>query len=221
MPVPVYDALTTDYAGGSSFSWSHTCTGSDRGLLVGVMAWQNTSEVVSSITYNSVALSKEISLDPGSRSGDGHFVEIWSLANPASGSNTIAVTMSASTTCVSAGVSFTNVLQSDPCGDTSSAVETATGTAVTVDVTSDSNAIVVDFVAWWEVTDAAATVGAGQTQRLNSQGSGGTSGAVSTEGGAGTVTMSWTLGAAAAWATAGVSVNGTVATGAPIAWIKA
>ena len=69
---------------GNSFTFSHTCTGSNRILHVFVTG---EDVVIDSVTYNSVALTKikEVILASASRSS------IWELVNPASGANTVAV----------------------------------------------------------------------------------------------------------------------------------
>ncbi len=76
----------------------------------------------------------------------------------------------------------------------------------TVDVTSASDEVVVDVVGARNA--ASLTVGAGQTQRWN-LGVGVIDGGGSSESGAATVTMSWTLSDTFEWAIAGVSLKPT------------
>lgn len=88
----------------STYSWSHTTTGTNRGLLVFVSIFA--SGTVTGITYNGVAMTFVRSDANGvSRS------EVWRLENPASGSNTVAVTLSASLTSIASAVSYFGVNQ--------------------------------------------------------------------------------------------------------------
>jgi hypothetical protein len=74
----------------SSFSWSHTCTGSNLMLVVSVMS--NTAADPTGITYNGVAMTKGKTGTDANRN-----CSIWYLANPATGANTVAVTWAGST----------------------------------------------------------------------------------------------------------------------------
>lgn len=192
-------------AASSSYSWSHTCTGADRYLVVGV-AMLSLAQTVSSITYNSVNLTLigvRASISGAAR------VELWGLTAPTTGSNTIAVTLSGSIASASIATSLTAVHQTSPIEAFNSAQATNVGAAdATVDVTTvASNDWIIDIIA---TDDTAITVGSGQTQRGNVTGLGG-SGAMSTEGpkaSAGAVTMSWTdVGALATWATGAVAIR--------------
>lgn len=81
-------------AGLSAQSWSHTCSGSDRCLLVGVTIYHSAARTVSGITYNGVALTKIAGIT-AALEGNQQDCELWYLANPTSGTNTITVTLSA------------------------------------------------------------------------------------------------------------------------------
>lgn len=204
----VFDAASnsTYKTAASTYSWSHTCTGSDRYLTVGISMLSVAGSSVSSITYNGVALSlikAQASVSGAVRA------ELWGLTAPASGSNTIVVTLSASLDSIGGAVSFTGVHQVSPYEGANSATATNVGAAdATVDVTTVSvNDVCVDVVA---TDDTAITVGAGQISRNNVTGTLG-SGAMSTEGPknpAGAVTMSWTaVGALATWSIASVALR--------------
>ncbi len=96
----------------STYSWSHTCTGSNRFLAVDV-GILSAGQTVTGITYNGVALSLVSGAAISTVTSLGR-VECWGLANPASGSNTIAVTLSGSSNSVGEAVSYTNVHQTSP-----------------------------------------------------------------------------------------------------------
>ena len=81
-----FDATTSSGAGGSSQTWSHTCTGSN--LLLVVQTYSRTgASSVSGITYNGVALAKIDALNSG-----GVILETWYLIAPATGAHNVVVT---------------------------------------------------------------------------------------------------------------------------------
>lgn len=208
MARPVIENTSFAEGDGSSFSYSHTCSGTNRGMVVGLMRWNNSGETFSSATYNSVNLTQD-SIDELS-SGDGHRVSFLSLIDPASGSNTVAVAYSATTSMQLQTHSLNNCNQTTMIGNVPSAVAATANTAPTTDVSTDSatNDLVVDFLAYW-VSGGSASVGSGQTEEFNRT-TGPTYGAGSREDGTGgTVTMSWTLGVAAAWAIIAGNIFGT------------
>lgn len=161
---------------------------------------------VSNITYNGVNLSlikAQASVSGAVRA------ELWGLAAPATGSNTIVVTLSAALDSIGGAISFTGDHQTSPTEGAASATATNVGAAdATVDVTTVAdNDVCVDVVA---TSDTAITVGAGQTSRNNVTGALG-SGAMSSEGPktpAGAVTMSWTnIDALKTWTTVAVGLR--------------
>jgi hypothetical protein len=97
---------------GSSFSWSHTCTGANLILvvMVGIIDTSGTPASVSGITYNGVSLTK-IRRDIGANA---NFSEMWYLIAPATGANTVAVTLTSTPAQAAGGgsVSLTGVSQS-------------------------------------------------------------------------------------------------------------
>jgi hypothetical protein len=191
-------------AASSGYSWSHTCTGTDKYLVVGV-AMLSIVQSVTGITYNSIPL---VFLGArGSITGSAR-VELWGIANPTSGANNISVTLSGSIASTGQASSYTQVQQISSTEAFNSNQATNVGAAdATVDVTTVTNgAYVVDIVA---TDDTAITVGAGQTQTGNVTGLGG-SGAMSYESKptAGVVTMSWTdIGALSTWAIASIALR--------------
>lgn len=78
----------TNGAGSSSLNRSHTCSGSDRILWVGVATASGASVPVTGVTYNSVAMTKVTSIVPQSNWD----LSLWYLAAPATGTNTITAT---------------------------------------------------------------------------------------------------------------------------------
>ncbi len=190
----------------STYSWNHTCGGTDRYLRVGISMLSVAGSSVSSITYNGVALSllrAKASVSGAVRA------ELWELVAPAIGTHSIAVTLSASLDSIGTAISLNGVHQTSPSEGAADATATNVGAAdATVNVTTVAdNDWVSDIVA---SDDTAITVGAGQTQRVNVTGTLG-SGALSTEGPktpAGSVTMSWAnVGALATWTIVAAAVR--------------
>lgn len=196
-------------AASSSYSWSHTCTGNDRYLVVGI-SMLSLAQTVSGITYNSIAmtlLGSRNSITGACR------VELWGLLAPSLGTNTIAVTLTGAIASAGNASSYTRVHQTSPIEGFNSAQATNVGAAdATVNVTTVAdNDWCVDVIA---TDDGSITVGAGQTQAGNVTGAGG-SGAMSYEGPktpAGSVTMSWTgVGALATWSIGSIALRPTQA----------
>lgn len=199
----------------ASYSWSHTCTGSNRYLRVSVSMLSVGGSSVTGITYNSVALTFLGAVSSGAGAVR---VEMWGLAAPATGSNTIAVTLSAALDSIAGADSFTYVHQTTSTEGFATATALNGGAAdATVNVTTTADLdLVVDAVA---TSDTAITVGSGQTQTWNVTGTLG-SGAGSQEGlktPAGSVTMSWTnVGAAQTWSIAAIALRPITASSADI-----
>lgn len=201
-----FDAITNTNSTGftsTAFTFSHTTSGSDRGLIVCV-ANDNTIDQTFTATYNGVSMT-QVSTQVYGASVPPR-VTVFRLENPATGTNDVVLTPSDNTTFGVAAISFTGVHQTTM---TDTAV-TATGstTPITVDVTGSSDGMVIDCAAT-DITGlvAVATVGAGQTSRFNPATSSSYVNAYgSTETGAGAVTMSWAIDQNVPWTTIGVNI---------------
>lgn len=190
-------------AASASYSWSHTCTGNNRFLAVDV-ALLSVGQTVTGITYNGVAMTLIGAQTTVSSVGR---VESWGLANPASGTNTIEVTLSGSIASAGCAVSYSGVQQTSPYANFNSAQATNVGAAdATVNVTTAETG------SW--VHGALATddgnVTAEQTARNEVNGAGG-SGADQDSNGpvaAGSTETSWTdVAALATWAIGGYELR--------------
>lgn len=188
-----FDATSNsgEKSGVSSFTWSHTTSGSDTLLFIGVIMDDNNVNHmdVSSATYNSVSMTS-IRRDVQTAYNDSA-TEILYLKAPTAGANTVAVTLVGSNFGAKGGaITLTGVDQTTPLDANNGANGNSASASVAVTTVAD-NAWVLDTVGGWSPF----TVGAGQTQRWNIIGTY-TDGAGSTEGPktpAGSVTMSWTL----------------------------
>ena len=206
MAVAVDGASSAQTAGVdvNTLSWtSHTIAGADRLLVVNVSI-EETVESVLSVTYGLAALTFK-----GSQAGAGSFakIETWFLIAPATGTGTILITLAAAglSDMVGGAVSFTGVHQTTPLGAFFGA--TATSTAPSVTVTDGvSGDMIIDGVAVDSGTQTA-TVGAGQTERWNRLISGNVMGLGSTEAGAASVVMDWSLSVSRVWAAGAVAVK--------------
>lgn len=189
------DATSTaiDSVADTTFSWSHTCTGTERVLIVTVNI--NGTMVVNSVTYNSVPLTFIGGVNNVVRG------EIWYLIAPDTGANTILVTLASGAQKIGGAQSYTGASQVTPIGTFVSA--TGSSTAPTVNVTTAVGEGCIDVLS----TAATATVGAGQTQIYNSVTAAGLRGCASTEPSLSSpITMSWTLGTSTVWAIGAVNV---------------
>ena len=196
-----FDA-TSNSTGGSvtSVTWSHTTSGADRALIVGVSFWNGSTESITGVTYAGTAMTSIGSaLSPNNERA-----QQWKLSNPATGANNVVVSFSSVVDAACGAVSFTGARQTTASLTGTQATATGTSTAPSVNVSSAPGEIVVDTLSS-DVGDPD-TVGAGQTERWNAS-SPEADGAGSTEAGAATVTMSWTLGASVPWALVGVGVK--------------
>jgi hypothetical protein len=103
-----YDTVTgtaSPNTGGGPITFSHTCSGSNRALIVYVSSVD--SNVPATVTYNGVSMTRIVI------SGGSEPTSLWFLANPASGSNTVSVSWSGTFKYVRAGaISYTGVKQS-------------------------------------------------------------------------------------------------------------
>ena len=195
----------------NSITLSHTCTGNERLLLIGIGIFETTTRpTVTACEYPSgtPCLKKWDFAAPDATSSH----ELWYLPNPSPGANLISVTFSGTITeGVMGGASFTGVDQTTPLGTEQTASGSST-TATVSNIASASDELVVDFLfAIW----AAATQETAQTSRWQQDHSGGfVTGGMSTKGGAALVSMSWneqTSSGFTEWGIGGVSIKPSAA----------
>lgn len=79
-------------SGASSVSYTHTTAGSNLVLFMGAANYSGIARTVSGITYNSVAATKANGIT-AALEGNNQDAELWYLDSPATGSNTVAVTL--------------------------------------------------------------------------------------------------------------------------------
>lgn len=195
-------------ASGTSLTVSHTCTGSDLCLYVGVATFQGSNPAFSAITsatYNGVPLTELGTFNYGT--GGVQRVTLLRLVAPATGANDIVVSTAPNTCEIVVGAcSFTGVHQSTPDGTPAGHGDSSVAASISDDVSSDVGELVVDIVGAFN--PGTLSDGAGQTERLNfNNGAGVDSIGMSTEPGAATVTMSWDFTTNRAGGHIGVSIK--------------
>lgn len=96
---------------GTSSTWSHTCTGSDRILFVNlfgdVQSVDNSGNAFTNVTYNGVALTE---IGRQYVTGD-RWTYLCYLINPSTGANNVVITFSQSVAIKGAAVSYTGAKQ--------------------------------------------------------------------------------------------------------------
>lgn len=109
-----FDASSQDarYSTGTTLTFSHTCTGSDRFLWVYVYTYKAGSGAsISGVTYNGVAMTE---LESYQKAQNEIYCQAFYLANPASGANDIVVTHVLAPYCWALASSYTGVDQTTP-----------------------------------------------------------------------------------------------------------
>lgn len=202
---------------GTLLSFAHTCTGSDRVLIVtaGALGFPPAA-AITGITYAGVAMTQAWSVAHTQVDSLEMVSEGWYLIAPATGSNNVVVSFNSADELWASATSFTGADQSVPLG--TPVTGQAASVTPSVTVSSAPGEIVIDGLRAGQPT---ITVGAGQTSRneqenINFSSAGGSS----TEPGAASVTMSWSLGAGGYgnfWALGAVAVkpvSGSIGLGA-------
>lgn len=181
-------------SGTGNITFNHTVTGSNTYILCTVPL--NNAISVSALTYNGTTLAQ---LGTSTMSGV-QTVEQWGLKSPSTGTNTVSITTTGTTTSWDVScMSFTGVDQTTPTGTT--VTNNGSATTITVTCSSAADGMVVDGFSL-DASDTI-TVGAGQTQAANRvfPTAGSNTGASSYQAGAASVVMDWTGNAStAAWA---------------------
>ncbi len=124
-------------SGVSSYTYSHTCTGSNLCLIVAV--YDRSGDTTTGVTYNGVAMSQ---LKKATVPTQGFEVYLYGLINPATGAHNVVISRSGSTSTITGlSVSYTGVKQSG-LPDAS-----ASGTATTQTITTSLTTVAGNTVA--------------------------------------------------------------------------
>ncbi|MFB3048641.1 MAG: hypothetical protein ACE1Z9_00685, partial [Acidimicrobiia bacterium] len=201
-------ASTGTTVGGTSMTISHTTSGTDRLMLVGVSFGLGSGETVSEVRYNGDLLNFE-----GARNGPGNDsrIEIWSRLAPDTGTHNVVVTLSAgSHDGATAGVmTFTEVDQATPLGTFASNAGDSTSASTTV--SSAVGELVFGVLAVDDTINRDLVPGAGQSPERWDIHADSANGGGSTEEGAPSVVTSWSWSPVADdWAVGGISIKPAV-----------
>jgi hypothetical protein len=178
-----------DLSNQTTASWSHTTSGSNRYLVVGLSGWDDASSLTDvNVSYAGVPMTKL----GGEQTGGNNNAVLWGLVNPASGDNTVSITnVPAGFAELGGGsVSFSGVNQSIPVGTLVSSQ------GQTADLSLSSGDIGIDvFYAGGDGSNGRTQPipGANETVRINQS----TNAAakwhmMGTETGSGNTTLDWT-----------------------------
>lgn len=206
------DAISSVHGTGSSLTFAHTCSGSNR-LLVVWVSYFDSADAPTGATYNGVAMTAI----PSSTAANGNYkIAGFYLIAPATGTNNIVVSFSGAMSDMGAGaVSFTDADQTTPLGTAVTA--TGTNTTPSVTVTTSAGEIVVDGLVI--VHGGTLTVDGSQIQRWNSIASNGFqkyAGSTETAAGAST-SMDWNNSSSQQWAIGAVPIKPVSAGGGTVA----
>ena len=170
-------------------SWSHTVSGANRLLLVGVVT--ESSRTVTA-TWKGTEAFTHVTSSPQGTSGS-RYAYLLYLKNPTTGTGTIQVNLNSSDNLKAGAVSLKEVNQTTTFG-TTVFVNTSGTTVTTGAIASESTGMIVDVVAAAS-NYIASTPGAGQTAFWNTiAGTTNPSGAGSYKTGQTSTTMSWSWG---------------------------
>jgi hypothetical protein len=203
-----FDAVGPSSAGTSSLantalSWSHTCTGSNLCLIVGVGLGANPDTALSmTATYNGVAMTSLGVVHSGGSNGG--IAQLWRLVAPATGAHTVAIAAAGGTPISLEGgsVSYTGVNQTTPVGTPVTASSQTGAPSVTVTGTTAGNMVAGVAVNGNNLT-ASGNTGRWLVNASTGSAAGNAAGADAAAGGS--VALSWTA-TADWWATIGVEL---------------
>jgi hypothetical protein len=192
----------------SNLTWTHVLASVSNGILIVGISFRDGNVVANSViaTFGATpfSLTRIGFVNTG---GNQNRTEMWYLLAPPTGTASITVAMSQSKIIAAASNLFSGVNQTTPLGTFASALGSSTSASVAV--TSAGCQIVVDTVT--ANGDAVSLIsGALQTPRWNvfsGAGGGDVGSAGSTEPGATSTTMSWTLGVSKPWSIGAVPLR--------------
>lgn len=185
-----YDSSSGSETGsGTSLSYSHNCSGSNRFLKVDI--WHSAGiSSITSVTYNGTAMTQLASVTGNTYT--------YYLINPDSGNNTVAISANATGSILSYSASYTGVKQTSPIDS-----QSTTGNGSVLDTTVTGTTTVVASNCWllgWGViqqSSGSANISSDRTDRqAGNRGGYNTITATSDSNGTvstGTQSMTWTI----------------------------
>jgi predicted aconitase with swiveling domain len=177
---PTFNAQSSNSADSTTVSVSHTASGTDRCVVIGV--YQGTDHTITAISYGA---------QTPTLIGTQNRLSLYGLVNPNTGAQTVGVTSNQTGGIFIGVVSYTGCAQTSTYGTPVTATTSETTSISAVDVTSATGALVVDVAVMINTEQAADGT---QTERISQDdsGVGFWSFGMSEKAGAATVTMTWT-----------------------------
>jgi hypothetical protein len=103
------------WSSGTTFAWNHTIASANEVLVVYPIDYGTASQSVTSVTFNSVALTHIAADVNGTSDSTTQRLEAWYIKNPATGTHSISVTWANSSSfTIGLAESFTNANQTTP-----------------------------------------------------------------------------------------------------------
>lgn len=204
----------------STLSFSHTVTtAANRILYVVVGGWDGNGRTAT-CTYGGTSMTQE-AISGVSNGGDR--VWVFRLAAPATGANTVAVTITGGTMHLRGGAVSWSAAHQTVFGTAVTTVSSTNGTSASSAVTDGASG---DGIADGVISgnDATHVVNgpASHTERwdLTSGGTGESGAGGNSDGAAGSVTVGWTISTSSSWAHGAVTVKQLAAAGGPAAGLR-
>lgn len=154
-----YDATAGANTGApaTSYTYAHTCTGSDRILFVGAMIAIGT-DTITGVTYNGTATTLIASQKMSTASG--YYAKLYYLVAPSTGANNVVISSSSSGFIFGKSASYTGASQTgQPDGSTTG---TTAGTSYTTTLSSTADNC---WAVLYDAGDRQPVASTGSTQR--------------------------------------------------------
>jgi hypothetical protein len=201
--IPSVDAVSTGSTDGASLTLSHTTSGSNRLMLVGLSINNDNFETVTSVTYGGVPLTYVASVNQA----DDARVEMWQLVAPQTGTHNVEIWFSDDLlhNAVAGVVTFTSVNQPNPLGTFVGNNDTSAFASVTVSSAADE----LVFAAFSCETCASVAADSPAFELWNLMAGAGRvyAAGMTNEGSGSSVTTSAALGADDHWAMGAISIR--------------
>lgn len=181
-------------AGVTTRTWAHTCSGANRILLVGVTTQDGKT---CTATYNGVAMTQAATVSPKMR------VTLFYMVNPPAGNFNITVTLATAGDVAAGAVSYNGVDPSNPFGTfVTTNAKSTTPSATVASATGDLAFAYLGSIASNPTPHVSQTEAFERRNTMTAE--------ASTEAGAASVPMTYTLNVNEDWAIIGVSLHSAV-----------
>lgn len=191
-------------SGNQVITWSHTCSGTNRLLVVGYgLGTSSDAGLTVAATYNAISMTATTLVH--TNNGTSGFVQMFYLINPPTGANTVSLTASGPGTFAIEGgsISFDGADQTTGIRNFNSAFGSSTTPSATITSTAGNMVVAI-------VTNGNTIASSSQTSQYIANNTGGATGggccnAGATAAGSSSVNMSWTV-SSDDWAVVGMDI---------------